>query len=237
MPDVTVVVIGYNDVENISTAVESVLSQTLRNLEVVIVDDASTDGTAQVADRLAAQHTRVRAVHLAENSGGCSRPRNIGMDHARAPFVMFLDSDDVLERHACKNLLLEAERTGADMVAGQCVRIFLDRDREQGWYSELYTERATYAGVRENTKLFFDPLSTNKIYRRQFLEDGDIRFPEGVHYEDSLFLDEGLLPASLIAVIPNVVYYWNVVKDAEDKSIHSVGPSSTTSATASPYTA
>ena len=219
MPDVTVVVIGYNDVENISTAVESVLSQTLRNLEVVIVDDASTDGTAQVADRLAAQHTRVRAVHLAENSGGCSRPRNVGMNHARAPFVMFLDSDDVLERHACKNLLLEAERTGADMVAGQCVRIFLDRDREQGWYSELYTERATYAGVRENTKLFFDPLSTNKIYRRQFLEDGDIRFPEGVHYEDSLFSTKVYCQASLIAVIPNVVYYWNVVKDAEDKSI------------------
>ena len=219
MPDVTVVVIGYNDVENISTAVESVLSQTLRNLEVVIVDDASTDGTAHVADRLAAQHARVRAFHLPENSGGCSGPRNIGMDYARAPFVMFLDSDDVFERHACKNLLLEAERTGADMVAGQCVRIFLDRDRERSWFSELYTERATYAGVRENTKLFFDPLSTNKIYRRQFLEDGDIRFPEGVHYEDSLFSTKVYCQANLIAVIPNVVYYWNVVKDAEEKSI------------------
>jgi CDP-glycerol glycerophosphotransferase len=219
VPDVTVVVIGYNDVGNIATAVESVLCQTLHNLEVVIVDDASTDGTGEVADRMAAQHSRVRAVHLPENSGGCSRPRNVGMGQSRAPYVMFLDSDDVYERHACKNLLLEAERTGADMVAGQCVRIFLDRDREDGWFTELYTERATYAGVRENPGLFFDPLSTNKIYRRQFLEEGDIHFPEGVHYEDSLFSTKVYCQADLIAVIPNVVYFWNVVRDAEEKSI------------------
>jgi CDP-glycerol glycerophosphotransferase len=219
VPDVTVVVIGYNDVENISTAVDSVLRQTLHNLEVVVVDDASTDGTGEVVDRLAAQHSRVRAVHLPENSGGCSRPRNVGMEQARAPYVMFLDSDDVYERHACKNLLLEAERTGADVVAGQCVRIFLDRDREQGWFPELFAERATYAGVRDNPALFFDPLSTNKIYRRQFLEDADIRFLEGVHYEDSLFSTKVYCQASLIAVIPNVVYFWNVVRDAEEKSI------------------
>jgi CDP-glycerol glycerophosphotransferase len=221
VPDVTVVVIGYNDVGNLATAVESVLRQTLHNLEVVIVDDASTDGTADVANRLAAEHPRVRAVHLPENSGGCSRPRNVGMEHARAPYVMFLDSDDVYERHACKNLLLEAERTGADMVAGKCVRVFHDRDgdRERAWATWLFGERATYAGVRENPELFFDPLSTNKIYRRAFLSDGDIRFPEGVHYEDSLFSTKVYCQASLIAVIPNVVYYWNVVKDAEEKSI------------------
>jgi CDP-glycerol glycerophosphotransferase len=219
VPDVTVVVIGYNDVANLATAVGSVLDQTLHNLEVVIVDDASTDGTAGVADRLAAEHAQVRAIHLPENSGGCSRPRNVGIEHARAPYVMFLDSDDVYERHACKNLLLEAERTGADVVAGKCVRIFLDRDGEQVWAPELFRERATYAGVRGNPELFFDPLSTNKIYRRQFLDDADIRFPEGVHYEDSLFSTKVYIQANLIAVIPNVVYYWNVVRDAEVKSI------------------
>jgi CDP-glycerol glycerophosphotransferase len=218
-PDVTVVVIGYNDVGNIATAVGAVLDQTLHNLEIMIVDDASTDGTAEVVDRLAAEHARVRSIHLPENSGGCSRPRNVGIEHARAPYVMFLDSDDVLERHACKNLLLEAERSGADVVAGKCVRVFLDRGGEQVWAPQLFEERATYAGVRGNPELFFDPLSTNKIYRRQFLDDGDIRFPEGVHYEDSLFSTKVYIQANLIAVIPNVVYFWKVVRDAEVKSI------------------
>src|SRR3954471_14472254 len=183
MPDVTVVVIGYNDVTNIATAVESVLRQTLHNLEVVIVDDASTDGTADVANRLAAENPRVRTVHLPENSGGCSRPRNVGIEHARAPYVMFLDSDDVYERHACKNLLLEAERTGADVVAGEVLRLLLDRGREKLWVPQLFTRRATYAGLRDRPELFFDPLSTNKIYRRAFLDEHGIRFPEGVVYE------------------------------------------------------
>ena len=79
--------------------------------------------------------------------------------------------------------------------------------------------RAVYQGIRENPSLFFDPLSTNKIYRREFLDRHGIRFPEGVHYEDSLFSTEVYCQAATIAVIPNVVYYWRVVEDAEEASI------------------
>ena len=99
-PDVSVVVIGYNDRANLPNAVRSVLDQTLRNLEVIVVDDCSTDGSGEVAEELAREDPRITVVRLPENSGGCSRPRNAGLDLARAPFVMFLDSDDVYERHA-----------------------------------------------------------------------------------------------------------------------------------------
>ena len=128
-PDVSVVVIGYNDRANLPQAIRSVLDQSLRNLEVLVVDDCSTDGSAEVAEEIAREDPRVTVVRLPENSGGCSKPRNVGIDRARAPYVMFLDSDDVYERHACKNLLLSAERTGADVVAGQVVRVNLTRDR------------------------------------------------------------------------------------------------------------
>jgi CDP-glycerol glycerophosphotransferase len=67
--------------------------------------------------------------------------------------------------------------------------------------------------------LFFDPLSTNKIYRRDFLDRNGIRFPEGVHYEDSLFSTKVYCLAESIAVIPNVIYFWRVVQDAEEESI------------------
>jgi CDP-glycerol glycerophosphotransferase len=218
-PDVTVVVIAFNDRANIPNAIRSVTEQTLRNLEVVVVDDASTDGTADAAEAAAAEDPRVRVVRLPENSGGCSRPRNVGIEHARAPYVMFLDSDDLLERHACKNLLVEAERTGADVVAGEVLQLLLDRGKEKLWVPELFTRRATYAGLREKPHLFFDPLSTNKIYRRAFLDEHDIRFPEGVVYEDSLFSTKVYTKASSIAVIPNVVYHWRMVERAETKSI------------------
>ena len=92
-PLLTIVVIVFNDAERLPRAVRSALRQTLSDLEVVIVDDASTDATAQVATRLAAAAPdRVRAHRLEFNSGGCSRPRNTGIDLARGRYVMFLDS-------------------------------------------------------------------------------------------------------------------------------------------------
>jgi CDP-glycerol glycerophosphotransferase len=219
-PDVTVVVIAYNDVRRLPTAVESVLDQTLRNLEVVIVDDASTDGTGEVARGLAEQHSdRVRAITLAENSGGCSVPRNMGIDAARAPYVMFLDSDDTLERHAAKNLLFAAERTGADVVSGMCVRVNVTNNRRMKWYARLYDEHAVYSNIRDAPELLFDTLCTNKLYRRLFLDDNGIRFPPGLHYEDLLFTTEAYCSARGIAVIPVEVYRWHVVEDAETASI------------------
>ena len=219
-PDVSVVVICFNDRTNLPRALRSVLDQTLRNLEVLVVDDASTDGSADVADELAREDGRVTVIRLPENSGGCSRPRNTGLDRARGRYVMFLDSDDYYERHACKNMLIAAERTGAEVVAGRVVRENLTKGKQTPWAKDLFAGgRAFYRGVRENPSLFFDPLSTNKIYLRDFLDRHRIRFPEGVHYEDSLFSTEVYCQAQSIAVIPNDIYYWRVVEDAEEASI------------------
>ena len=221
VPDVTVVVIAYNDAERLPTAVQSVLDQTLHNLDVVIVDDASTDQTGEIAQRLAEQNPGlVRVMTLPENSGGCSRPRNVGIEAARAPYVMFLDSDDTLERHAAKNLLLEAERTGADLVSGLCVRVNVSKDnRRSKWFARLYDDHRVVNGIREMPDLLFDTLCTNKLYRRDFLDANGIRFPEGLHYEDLLFTTEAYCSTERIALIPNEVYRWMVVEDADEASI------------------
>src|SRR6478609_5118071 len=109
-PDVTVVVIVYNDAARIETAVRSVLDQSLRSREVIVVDDHSTDETPEVMRRLAEQYPQdVTFLRLAANSGHCGAPRNEGVRHARGRFVMFLDSDDTLDRHACRNLVAMAE--------------------------------------------------------------------------------------------------------------------------------
>ena len=226
-PAVAVVVIGYNDAQRLPVAVQSVLNQTLRDLEVIIVDDASTDGTSDVARRLAAENPdRVRAVVLETNSGGCSRPRNVGLDHVTAPYVMFLDSDDTLERHACKNMLLAAERENADLVSGRCVRLNISRlvgpDKQPHrtpWMPWLYDKPVTYTSVHEEPDLLFDTLSTNKLYRRSFLDANGIRFPEGLLWEDLLFSTEAYCSAGRITLIPEDVYHWIVDEQAERVSI------------------
>ncbi|MEU6811739.1 bifunctional glycosyltransferase family 2 protein/CDP-glycerol:glycerophosphate glycerophosphotransferase [Streptomyces sp. NPDC046831] len=222
-PDVSVVVIVYNDEERLPAAVGSVLEQTLRNVEVIVADDCSTDGSYDVARALAAAHPgRVRAVRLPENSGGCGEPRNQGVQVARGRYVMFLDSDDTLERNACRNLVEAADRTGADLVSGLCVRVHTDNrhGKKSAWYPWLYRGTRTLESVTELPDLFvFDTLSTNKCYRRDFLLGNGLAFPRGIHYEDLLFSAQAYLAARRITLIPNTVYHWNVVEKTEVKSI------------------
>lgn len=221
-PDISVVVIVFNDAERLPTAVQSVLDQTLQNVEVIIADDHSTDGSYEVAQQLAARSDRVRAIQLAENSGGCGEPRNQGVAVARGRYVMFLDSDDTLELNACRNMLDAAENTGADLVSGLCVRVHTDNrhGKTVKWYPWLYRETRTFDSVAEIPDLLvFDTLSTNKCYRREFLLENELTFPRGIHYEDLLFSAQAYLAATRITLIPNTVYYWNVVEKAAEKSI------------------
>jgi CDP-glycerol glycerophosphotransferase len=194
-----------------------VLEQTLRGVEAVIVDDHSTDGSYEVAARLAAQHPgRVRAYRLPENSGGCGAPRNAGIREARGEYVVFLDSDDVLERDACRNLLEAAETTGADLVSGLCVRVHVDTRtrKEVKWYPWLYARTRTLDSIAELPDLLvYDTLSTNKCYRRDFLVGGGLLFPVGIHYEDLFFSAQAYAAARRITLIPNRVYDWNVVQN------------------------
>lgn len=223
MPDVSVVVIVYNDAERLPTAVQSVLDQTLHGVEVVIVDDCSKDRSFEVAKELEAAHPgRVRAYQLPENSGAGGEPRNVGIGHAEGRYVMFLDSDDVLEVNACRNMLEAAERTGADIVSGLCVRVHKDtrNQKRDEWYAWLYRTTRTLNSVSELPDLFvWDTLSTNKCYRRDFLLDNNLLFPKGMLYEDLMFIAEAYLAAKKITLIPNQVYFWNVYAQAKVKSV------------------
>ncbi|MFF2653854.1 CDP-glycerol glycerophosphotransferase family protein [Streptomyces sp. NPDC058045] len=222
-PDVTVVVIVYNDEARLPAAVGSVLAQTLRGVEAVVVDDCSTDGSFARAEEFAAREPhRVRALRLPRNSGGCGAPRNRGVEAARGRYVMFLDSDDVLEPNACRNMLEAAERTGADLVSGLCVRVRVDSRHRSAdpWYPWLYRTTRTLESIAELPDLLvYDTLSTNKCYRRAFLTGQRLTFPVGVHYEDLLFSARAYTAARRITLIPNRVYEWRVASGGGRRSI------------------
>ncbi|MGP4095639.1 bifunctional glycosyltransferase/CDP-glycerol:glycerophosphate glycerophosphotransferase [Nonomuraea sp. KM90] len=219
MPDCTVVVITYNDAARLPRAVRSVLRQSLRDLEVIIADDASTDGTPEVARRLARADPRVRYLRRPVNSGGCGAPRNDGIDAAAAPYIMFLDSDDELPRHACKSLLAEIERTGAEFVSGQISRLFESNGRLQPYYPSLFARRRVVEGIREEPELFLDCFSTNKLYDVGWLRARALRFPEDIHYEDHVFAAELYAVARRFAIVPWTVYHWHRARTNESISL------------------
>ncbi len=220
-PALSVVVIVYNDAERLPTAVRSALEQSLRGVEVVIVDDCSTDGSYEAAERLAERHPdRVRAFRLDENSGGCGGPRNRGIAEARGEYLVFLDSDDTLERHACRNFLDAARAGGAQMVSGLTKRVQTRTGKAVDWYPWLYTSTRTIESIMELPDLLvYDTLSTNKCYRRDFLLGNDLLFPVGIHYEDLLFSARAYLAAERITLIPHHVYNWMVDDSGTRRSI------------------
>lgn len=218
-PDVTVVVIAFNDARRLTRAVTSVQRQTLRNLEIIVIDDASTDDTESLVGILAVSDPRIRYERLAQNSGGCSAPRNRGLDLARAPWVMFCDSDDEYERHACKNLLEAAERLDADIVCGTAERVDVASGRTKRWRPEVHEVEVVADGLTAFPELLYDTISVNKIYRRVLLVDSEIRFPEGLLFEDQLFTLEAFAAARRVAAIPEVVYRWYVDRLSDEPSI------------------
>lgn len=221
IPDVTVTVIVYNDAERLPRAVASLRRQTHENIEIVISDDHSTDDTPSVARRLAAQDDRITYLRLPENSGGCSAPRNRALDIARAPYLMFLDSDDELPERAVELLLAAHREREVDFAMGAVERVRVDTGRTSTWMPHLVAEHRTVEGIESEPALLFEHLSTSKMYRREFLDRNELRFPEGIHYEDQLFSAQAYCLAKSFTVIPDPVYRWYIApyEAAESASI------------------
>ncbi|MFD7708958.1 glycosyltransferase family 2 protein [Streptomyces sp. NPDC059786] len=217
---VSVVVIGHNDAAHVTDAVRSALAQGPAVREVVAVDDCSADRSAALLDALARDEPRVRVVRRAVNSGGCGSPRNDGIDAATAPYVMFLDSDDVLPPGAVDALLAAALDAGAPVGAGRCVRRELPSGRDIPWQPGLYARPAVVARPARRPRLVHDTLCVNKLYSTGFLREHGIRFPEGpFRYEDFVFTARVLAAGPRIALVPDTVYVWHVRRDADRLSI------------------
>lgn len=120
-PDVSVVMPAFNAAPYIAASMRSALAQTAANLELIVVDDASTDDTAAIVDALAAVDTRVRRVTLPANMGAPAGPRNIGVREARAPWVAFLDADDIWDPRKVAMQLRVMRDTGVQFCSTRMV--------------------------------------------------------------------------------------------------------------------
>ncbi|WP_433172199.1 glycosyltransferase family 2 protein [Actinoallomurus sp. CA-150999] len=190
---VSVVVPVFNTGEHLAKCVESVLGQTLDDYEVIFADDGSDDGTEKLLDALAAEHDRVRVVHL-RPSGGPGGPRNTGIDEAHGDYVYFLDDDDWLGPEALERMHAMAVRNDADIVIGKMVG------------HGRAVPRAMFRKSRDRADVLKDALygilTPHKLFRRSFLDEHRIRFPEGpVRLEDHRFVLKAYFRARTISVL------------------------------------
>jgi poly(ribitol-phosphate) beta-N-acetylglucosaminyltransferase len=203
-PKVSVIIPVHNTERYIERCVMSAVRQTIGvgRLEIIAIDDGSTDGTGAVLDRLAADLPALTVIHQ-EASGGASRPRNVGLDHASGEFVFFLDSDDHLGTEALERMVAMAERGDSDVVLGKTVspggrHVAQDLFRHSQADADLFTSAVYYT---------LNPL---KLFRRSLIDRLGLRFPEDVRIgEDHLFVAHAYLHAHAISVVADYdCYYW-----------------------------
>lgn len=184
----------------------SLRAQTHANLDVVCVDDGSTDGSAAVVREVMAEDARIRL--LSTERGGPGRARNLGLDQVRGDWLAFLDADDTMPPHALERMLATARGTGSDIVTGRVVRL----TGTHTWPSTLHERAIPHARLRthigRSTSLLYDTTSWNKLYTAGLWRDGGLRYPEGVLYEDVQVMVEAHCRARSVDLISDVVYHW-----------------------------
>lgn len=201
-PMISVIIPAYNAEQTLERACRSVWNQTYPNVELVVVDDGSTDGTPQLLDSLAAGREQVQAIH--QKNGGVCSARNTGLDRAKGDFLCFLDADDELTPRALESLYEIMEKTQSQIAAGPCTRVRPDGTSFESLYP-ITGEQCLWRGLEPLEQSLKDHPATysvwGKLYRREII--GDIRFVEGrkIH-EDSFFLFQ-VLQQKLNMVVTN----------------------------------
>ena len=216
---VSVVVPVYNPGDHVEDCIASLLRQSLPagEMEAIFVDDGSTDGTGERLDRLAAEHPEVVRVFHIPNSGWPGRPRNVGVDAARGEYVLFVDNDDWIGDEALERLHATATRTGADVVVGKVV------GRGKKVPLELFRRNLDDARLSRDPLLAL--LAPHKLFRRAFLAEHGLRFPEGRRrLEDHVFVVQAYFRARRIAVLSDYpAYYWVRRDDGKNASERRLG--------------
>jgi glycosyltransferase involved in cell wall biosynthesis len=205
------VVVPVHDVEEyVADALASILGQDHRWLQVVVVDDGSSDRSGEIADSVAAGDDRVHVVHT--DNHGLGAARNEGVRHATGDLLAFADSDDVVPPRAYSTMAARLRRTDADMVTGNVARLTDGVVSPLPWVSRLHpSERAVTIG--EAPDLLGDVFAWNKVFRREFWVGAELSWPEGVRYEDQPTSTLAFLRARRIGVTPAVVYHWRLRTD------------------------
>ena len=208
-PLLSVIIPVYGVEKYIAQCIESVLNQTFKDFELILIDDGSKDQSGSICDLYAAKDDRILVIHT-ENRGAAAA-RNVGLDHASGRYITFLDGDDYLDEHMIARMYEEIEHSEYDMVV--CDFLNLLPDEEDNFIVHLQEETVNGRNVLEHLKNERNyglwTIVWNKIYKREVLEN--LRFPDGKYFEDEFFSNQLYLFSNQIHVIPDVLCYHRVL--------------------------
>ena len=205
---ISIIIPTYNSEEFINKTLKSIISQSIgfENLEVIIVDDCSTDETRKIIDEYSCKYDNFKKIYLSKNMGHPGIPRNMGIKEASADYLMFLDHDDIFEKDSCEILYEKISSENVDFVSGTYVNVYDNgtiKDRTPSFFANKGTIKLNK--IDEMKELFYiAPSIWTKIFKKSFILENNIEFPP-ILGEDAVFVIESLLNAEGIIYLSDFV--------------------------------
>lgn len=213
---VTIVVPVYNVQQYLPAFLASVVAQTHRNLEILVVNDGSPDRSADIARAWGLVDPRI--IVIDQENGGLGAARNTGVREARGEYITFADSDDELHRNAISAMLHTIEQTGSDFVVGTMVRQQGNRRWLPHWTKSAHREDLHGIQLRDHPEIMLDVFACNKLWKVDFFRREVGGFPTRIAYEDQEPSIKSYLRATAFDVITDPVYYWRIRDDGSSIS-------------------
>lgn len=200
---VSVIVPAYNVEKYIHRCVESILKQSYRNFELILVDDGSTDHSGRICDGYEKKDNRIRVIH--QKNAGLSGARNTGIHCSTGDFLFFVDSDDYVSHYLLEKVLAAFAKSEADMTQFNGQSVYGTKlDGLFGYYIPRYMDNTEF--LRNWFLLGEDSHACKRAYRRSSYPN--LTFPLGLSFEDLYINTSSLLQAKKLCAIPDVLYYY-----------------------------
>lgn len=210
-PLVTVAIAAYNVETYLRRGIQQVLNQTYENLEIILVDDGSTDKTAKMCDDIATEDSRIRVFH--KENGGLGSARNVGIEQAKGKYLYFFDVDDFLEPNLIEENVKEAEEKQVDLIIfGFFARIEGEQREEKITLQEELISSNQQLKEKYCSELLFirhgNGFAWNKFYRMSFLRKYGFKFGDQRIQQDEPFNMQLYLKLERVYVSPKALYHY-----------------------------
>lgn len=209
MIDISIIVPIYNAEKYLNKCIKSLINQTKKELEFILVNDGSTDSSEEIIK----SYKDKRIKYFKNKNQGIGKTRNFGIKQAKGKYIMFLDSDDYLATNACEELFSKAEKDNLDLVINNFYRVEEETEKKV----EVIIPEFKNTTLKENKRLLLDVnlAPWNKLYKSELLKKNKIKFVENLKYEDAPFVIEVMDKARKVGYLNKYLNYYVIHKNSE----------------------